>query len=426
MRLPSIQFLRRACVAVLPLISSSATVHGQDISLKKELVWSLPGSEIASPKFSADGKFVVLVSRTHWPDGAEAEGLPDAFLEKFGKRKQQEPRFADPIIRLIDLKGNPICEIRYGTSPSIAVDNKSIVFSRQKNPITGLRPLAATQAGNDIQIFDCEKKQARTIAEPQTGYLDNPVFLPDGRSIAYSLNDAVNGEMGGSVGIERIDVNGTHKDSLLDKEATPAISCQSAGSTAMTQLQTMMKLSSSFPTLVRNSVITGNELLILEAKPIPSAGDIYLASNYELNLVSLIPKKHEVFSMGPAAMDALWKTSLQPLGDSKAMIFSGYWKTFSLETKELLNETAQLNANFRSIYSPNGRYFLAVEPRGEEPRRFALYSATDGKRLFTSATMAQVFDVTWTADASRFAVVTLPKGLSGAAYREVLTVYSLQ
>jgi hypothetical protein len=170
----------------------------------KDLVWSQPEREIGSPQFSHDGNFIVLVSRVHWPDGAEAESLPDAFFDKLERRKNKDPHFADPIVKLIDLKGNVVCEVGYGTNPSLSLDNRSIAFSHQKNPISGLRPLARTQLGNDIEVFDCDKKQATIIARPGVGYLDNPIFLPDKRSIAYTLNEAVNGAMGGAVAVGRV------------------------------------------------------------------------------------------------------------------------------------------------------------------------------------------------------------------------------
>jgi hypothetical protein len=416
---------------VLFLSVASVTAQSQaSTSLKKELVWSLPGNEIASPQFSADGNFIVLVSRVHWPDAEEAESLPEAFFNKLEARKHREPRFADPVVRLIDLKGNPVCDVRYGTNPSIAADNKSIVFSRQRKPITGLRPLAATLAGNDIQLFDCEKKEARTIAEPQTGYFDNPIFLPDGYSIAYTVNEAVNGEMGGAVGVEQADVSGARKVSLFAKETTPAIRCPTTGTSKMTGFQTMMcsettKLSSSFPTLVHNIVMAGDHLLVLQARPIPSAGDMYLASQYELSLVKVFPNREEVFSMGQADMSKLWDASLQPISNGKVMMFSDHWRAFSLETRNWLPETALQNANSRGIYSPNGKYYLAVEPVKEEPSHFSLYRAGDGQRVFTSPTMASVFAMRWNRDSTRFAVVALPKSVSGSAYREVLTVYAL-
>src|SRR5579864_2537280 len=149
-----------ACTSLL-LMFVPPRSSGQATDLvTKELVWFLPEHEVASPQFSEDGHLIVFVSRVHWPDGDEAESLPESFLTKLEHRKQRDPRFADPVIRVIDLKGSQTCEIRYGTSPSIAADNTTIVFSRQKKPTTGLRTLAETQIGNDIQLFDCATKQA--------------------------------------------------------------------------------------------------------------------------------------------------------------------------------------------------------------------------------------------------------------------------
>lgn len=432
MRLCLIQFLCPACIIAPIVLTASATAQSQPhIVPKKELVWSLPDNEIASPQFSADGNFIVVVSRVHWPDGDEAEGLPETFFEKLEARKRREPRFADPIIRVIDLKGNQVCEARYGTNPSISRDNKSIVFSRQKKPLTGMRTLAETQAGNDIQLFDCEKKQARTIAEPPTGYFDNPIFLPDGHSIAYTVNEAVNGAMGGSVAIERVEMNGGQRDFLFTKETKPAVLCPTDGSAKLTAFQNMMcsqgtKLSSNFPTLVENVAMAGDKLLVLQAKPFPTAGDMYLASRYELSVTAVLPKQDDIFSMGQADMNKLWDASFQPVANDEVLIFEKYWKPFSLETRNWLPETAPHNANHYSIYSPNEEFYLAVEPSREEPSHFTLYRTADGAKLFTSPTMANVFDLAWSRDCRRFAVVALPNRVPASAYRETLTVYSLR
>jgi hypothetical protein len=309
-------------VVLFALLTAISGLSSGQVSsrVSKELVWSLPESEITSPQFSDDGNFIVLVSRTHWPDGDEAEGLPEAFFKKLEARKRREPRFADPIVRLIDLKGDAVCEVRYGTNPRISPDNKSIVFSHQKKPITGLRPLADTLAGNDIQVFDCEKKEARTIAEPTTGYFDTPIFLPDGHSIAFTVNEAVNGAMGGPVGIERVDMNAAKRDSLFAKETTPSVPCPTDGSQKLTGFQSMMcsqttKLSSSFQTLLLNVAMLDDQIFVLKGKPIPSAGDMYLASHYELSLATVFPKRDEVFPLAQGDMNQLWDTSVQPFRD---------------------------------------------------------------------------------------------------------------
>ena len=145
-------------VLLLSSVQSATAQSQSNIAVKKELVWSLPDNEIASPKFSPDGSLVALVTRVHWPDGDEAESLPESVFDKLEQRKQREPRFADAIIRVIDLKGNPVCEARYGTNP------------RQKKPLTRLaREGACGMAsplphGNPSRILRIEKCPSRRIS----------------------------------------------------------------------------------------------------------------------------------------------------------------------------------------------------------------------------------------------------------------------
>jgi hypothetical protein len=115
--------------------ASPGTAHGQSsIAVKRDLNWSRPGNEITTPQFSMDGNLIVLVTRVHVPDGGEAEGLPESYFKGLEERQKREPRFADPTIELIDLKGKTICEASYGWNPSISPDNKSLVYSRKKIP----------------------------------------------------------------------------------------------------------------------------------------------------------------------------------------------------------------------------------------------------------------------------------------------------
>lgn len=433
--------MRTASICLLWLVSTAAIglaqsliPHRSNPQPKEELAWSLPGNEVESPTFSSDGNFIVLVTRVHWPDGEESENLPDSYFTKLEQRKEREPRFADPVVKVIDLKGKTICQARYGTHPTIAPDNKAIAFSHQKNPITGMRQLAATQEGNEIQVFDCETKQAKTIAAPSTGYLDNPMFFPDAQSIVYTLNEPVNGAWGGPVGLERIGIDGTQVEPLLVKQANSNVPCRADNSESLTPFQKMMcsretnlPRGTSFPTLLLKVAPVGNELLALEAKPIPSAGDVYLASRYELHLSTLFPIQSDVLAIGQGDMNGeIWKTSFQPVSGGEVMIFAKFWKRFSVKTREWLPQVGPRNANDRSIYSPSGRYYVAAEPVSDEPTRFVLYRTSDGQKLFTSATVEYVSEIAWNQDSTRFAVVTAPKGLSGSKFQEVLTVYSLQ
>jgi hypothetical protein len=415
----------RLIFAVLMVCSSASLA--QNPIVKRDIVWPQPESEISSPRFSPDGNFVVLVTRVHWPDGAEAEGLPESFFKGLEARKARDPRFADPVIKLVDLSGRSVCEVRYGANPSVSPDNKRIAFSRQKKPITGLRSLADTLDGNDTQIFDCEAKQTLTVAEPISGYLDDPVFLSDGESIVYTTNEATNGAMSGPVGIVRVETASRHQEPLLTKETTAAVPCDSVRNKSQFQAfmcEQRIKLPKSFPNLLEKFELSDQKVIALQARPIPSAGDMYMADRYELALISAFPVKDILLPLGEFETENLRQVSFQALTKNRLMILSGYWKSFSLDSKSWLPQTGPQNTIPGSFYSPSGKYYLAAEPL-EQPDHLTLIRAADGEKMFVSPVVDGIYGITWSPNSMRFAVVTLTKGRTGAAYREELTIYSL-
>lgn len=396
-------------------------------ALKQELTWSRPESEIHSARFSNNGRLLLIVTRVHWPDGHEAEGLPESFFKNLEHRKSEDPRFADPVIQLIDMTGQTVCEVRYGTNPALSVDSKTIAYARQNKPLTGMRSLAETMAGNDIQLFDCDTKKAETIATPSSGYLDTPQFVGDGSSVIYTVNEAVNGAMGGAVSVQRVDLKTSKTETLLDRQTTAAIPC-SAPDQPKTAFQKMMceqkvKLSTSFSDLLFGFAVADGSAIVLQGKPVPAPGDMYLASRYSIALRALTPQPAELISFGAMEMNELGDLSLQPISKSTALIFTAYWRPFSLEKKNWLPELGPKNKRAKSVYSPDLKHYALAEP-AEEPTHFTVYRSPDGSKLFSSPPVAGVFAMTWSQDSSKLAVVTLPKGASGAKYREVLHIYS--
>src|SRR5215510_8527420 len=170
------------CLAVPFVVSAQARTPPSQAGARRELVWSAPGQEILTPRFSPDGEAIVLVTRGGGPSNT----------------RKIDPRFDDPIVKVIDFHGTVICEVRYGWNPSLSRDHKRLVYSEQVRPITGLRTLASTMAGNGIRMYDCETKRSLGVADPQGGYLDAPLFSPEGESILYTRNEPVNGSFGGA------------------------------------------------------------------------------------------------------------------------------------------------------------------------------------------------------------------------------------
>jgi WD40-like Beta Propeller Repeat len=412
----------------LVIAVSPGTAHGQSrIAVKRDLNWSRPGNEITTPQFSMDGNLIVLVSRVHVPDGGDAEGLPESYFKGLEERQKREPRFADPTIELIDLKGKTICEASYGWNPSISPDNKKLVYSRQKNPITGLRVLAETQAGNDIQIFDCEKRQTRLVAEPDAGYLDNPFFFPDGNSIVYTENEAVNRASGGPVGLTRVDLRQNEKTSLLSKTAVPAVPCPPARSDGPTQVSyvcsQMENPTGNFPQLLLQFAPVGNQLVALLGTPVPSPGDMYLAKDYDISLLSVLPEKKRILSIGKEEMANDEEDSFQAASDQRVMIFSHYWRPFSLTTGKWLPDLGPRNTRRTSTYSPDLKYYLTSEPT-DAPDHFVLYQAASGQKLQSFPKMITALEAVWSRDSKRLAIVGVPANV-GKVYREELGVFSL-
>jgi hypothetical protein len=423
---PAQRSLAWMVLLLLTISPSGLAIAGQTaIPVRRDLLCSWPESEIQSPRFSPDGKFLVLTTRVHLPDGVEAEGLPSSFFARLAQRQRKDPRFADPIIRLINIQGHQVCEARYGFNPSVSPGGKLIVFAGQQKPITGFRILAETQAGNDIRIFDCEKGKSTVIAAPQTGYLDQPVFLPDAKSVIYTTNGATNGSFGGAVGLERVDLTGANRETLVAKETVSAVPCSSQPATPLQAFLCSQKgkLSSAFPSLVLGVSVGGQQIVTVEAKPVPSPGDMDLAGHYTVRLESVFPVKRDIVTLGSVSRQAL-NVALQSSSNGAVMIYWQYWRPFSLLTKKWLPDLGPRNTIRRSIYSPDLKYYLAAEPDGS-PDHYTLYEAAKGKKVVAFHKGQHVYDAAWSPDSKRFAFVIVPLAVSSLKYHEDLIIYSI-
>ena len=390
--------------------------------VRKELTWSLDEHEIATPKFSPDGQFIVFSKRVHWPDGHEAEELFWDQAADLRKRKKDNPRFQDPVVTLIDLKGNVTCEVKYGSDPIVLPDNKTIILSRQKSALTGLRSLAETLSGNDIALYDCGSKASSILAAPKRGFLDEPVLLPGNLSIAFAVNEAVNGAFAGKVAIEGVDLTGENRKVFLAKKTVAAFPCSKAPKKHFCHKSNSRRSSPEFSTIVYSYVLSGGRLLALQGIPVPAAGDTFMADDYEIKLLSLAPEKKEILRLGQKNK-MLSRLMLQPADDGKVMIGAGRWRPFSLKTKSWLPDIASLPADVTPvIFSPDQKYYLSSGGHS-----FSLVNAATGENVFTEAVnddFDKIYDMVWSADSRRFAVVINKTGIF-TDYHDTLNVYAI-
>lgn len=416
-------------LALSAIASVAPTLRAQSSSaVKRDLAWFSPGDEIDTARFSPDGAFVLLVTRSHWPDGHEAEGLPDAYFKKLEEKKNQDPRFADPVIKLVSLSGSVVCEVRYGWNPSVSSDNKRIVLSEQVKPITGFRVLAEAQAGNGIRIFDCDTKQLSNVAVPENGYLDDPLFLAGEQSVLYTENEAVNGSYGGAVGLGLWNPSANEKPRPLSKQTTEAVPCPPSSSAEQTYAayacSHIPQLTSAFPRLIQQVARADKDVLALVEMPIPAPGDVYLAREYEVALVSVLPEFRKILSFGKKSMGDLDEVGFQVVSGEQVLVFSQYWKLLSVSGEPLPDPGPQ-NRMRKSIYSPDLKYYLC-QNSDEDPTRFLLYRTADGMKIFSMPKMASVFEAVWSPDSKHFAVIGLPVAVRGSKYHDELDVYSVQ
>jgi hypothetical protein len=326
------------------------------------------------------------------------------------------------------MQGKSVCETRYGTAPAVSPDGRNIAFARQKKPITGLRELAKTQEGNDIQFYNCDIKEARTIAQPSSGYLADPEFTSNGDFVVYSVNEPVNGAFGGPVSLGMVDISTLQIQTLIQKQTATAVPCPKDDS-SLSGFQKMMcqesRLSENFPYQIFGFGIANKEMIILQGKPVPAAGDMYVASRYSLKLRSVFPKSEDLSDLGEIDQNGVSDLRFQAMRTGEVMVFQDHWKTFSVKNRVWLPEIGPPNIKKQSVYSPDLEYYAAAEPF-DAPNHFCLYRVKDGRKLFTSASATGVFDVVWSADSRKLVVVVRPKDASARRYREELRVYSLE
>jgi hypothetical protein len=348
--------------------------------LKVAWRWSQSGCELYSPAFSPDGREVAVVSKPHEPDGAEAEVLGDKVLANFQARAQKDPRWADPQALVLQDGGKSVEKVGDGWSPTFSPDGRKVVFSAQKDAISGLRVLAQTLAGNEIAAYDRVTKTTETWVKPTYGHLDAPAFSLDGTRLAYGIEDATNGDWAGQVGVGILDLKmKTAREVLPEEKIRGAL------------------------TLVPAHAWRGGELLALRARPAsaPDSGE----TSYAVELAAVSEGTSTVHSWGVQSLEQGGiDADFSVLPDGGVLVFDKRWLRVDPKTGAAAPLPAAANFARKGMVSPSG----ANLARASE-RTVSVDSAGSNKAKFTWTARGDVAALAWSPDSRRLAVVVTHK-----------------
>jgi WD40 repeat protein len=196
--------MKRKIAQMAILLFTFSTCLCQTPNMKKEFEWSRRNFIILDPEFSNSENEITFSNQFYIPDGHYAEGREE-YLDSLYKIIKNEPRIADPVVSILNLKTKQLNKIDFGWTPSFSPNDQLVVYTYQKNPISGKRVLAATLKGNYIKLFSRRDTTKTTLISPETTFLMNPTFL-DSTNVVYKIGDAVNGDFGGAIGLNNINI----------------------------------------------------------------------------------------------------------------------------------------------------------------------------------------------------------------------------
>ena len=99
-------------IVLIALIFKCISIVWASPKWTNNLIWKAEGKTIEGIKFSKNGSFVGFSSQVYWPDGHMAESFSKSYFDKLKKSQENDPRFADPIIYLVNMKGELKCSIK--------------------------------------------------------------------------------------------------------------------------------------------------------------------------------------------------------------------------------------------------------------------------------------------------------------------------
>jgi hypothetical protein len=336
--------------------------------------WHEADTELYDPQFSPAGDEIALVRKRHVPDGAEAEMTPEAQIEERFRRIDQNERYADPEVIVLKIGSGELMRLDWGWAPSFSPDAGRIAYAHQTKPISRLRVLAETLKGNEVRVFDRNRKTGTTLVKPEFGYLSDPIFAPDGKFVIYSIGDATNGAYGGNVGIGRVDV-----ESKVNEILYPP--------TKEYELYHLIPL----------KLYVSGELFALRARP--TGPGIYLAPSYVDELLKVGPPASVVYSWGQHDWQEQVPIAFAAAEDGGLLVYNGGWRKPGDKVEPRRGSPPKVKED-PGVPCPDGR--LVVQA-GEST--LLVRELSTQKALRSLSMKGHIQFLTWSSDSRRFAVI---------------------
>ncbi len=358
---------------VLVLISATACSMSRT-SGSPQHVWSWhePNTELYQPAFSHNGSEIAFVRKFHIPDGHEAEGVDDAEMAEIWRKVDANERYADPEVVVVTLRDDSLTPVGWGWSPSFSPDDRALVYAHQRRPSSRLRILASTLEGNSIQMLDRETGEVSTVAEPDIGFLADPLYSPDGSRLVYSIGAAVNGAWPGHIGVGQVDLESGRTERVYPP-----------------------RKDFGFYQLIDDPRFVDGRLLALRARP-AAAGDVYLASAYEYDLIDVEAPSQPLFSWGTKKLNQRPTRGFGASSKGGIVVFDRGWRTLGSQPKA---SDAETERPVPGNLSPNGEYAAMI--RGGQ----IAVSRISDRTSWTVPLTGTPREIVWSPDSGRVAVV---------------------
>ncbi len=333
--------------------------------------------ELYSPAFIPNSTSIAIVRKPHEPDGHEAESFSEKELAAIFDRKKTKPRWADPEVTIVTEDGKGRTVVDHGWNPEPSIKGDSLFYIRQVKPISGLRVLAETQAGNSLYTYDIAKKTKKELVVPKSGYIDAPLASFKENKIAYEICDATNGAWGGQVGAGVLDLSKATAETVLPPDRH-------------------FKLFD----LIGSMFWNGSNLIAV--RKVALSEGTYLADKYKWEVVNISKSTPVVLytSKTPVELSGDFKPSVQTNDDKSLRIHDKDMdRIIDVENGKVLSEFKPAKGGHDASTSPNGKYKAAVSDKGLE------VTNTGNSKKQTLKLPGEAQTVVWSHDSTKLAVV---------------------